>query len=487
VARLLLPRSLMPFNSGISTHFAGWPHCAPLVAGRLQPKDSVIVVKSNDASTSSPGAADPSAAARPRRLATSFWSLADQGVISLGNFATVLLLGRKLSPDALGKYGVVLGVLLFLNNVQGSLINYPLSVHGATSDESRLRRLTWMSIALTAFLLLPLALGITWASREMKVLELAPWIIAALILWQFQETLRRALMSQLRYRDAIWGDALSYIGQAALVSLLIWDRRTGLPWIFAAMALTSALGALVQWMQIRPMAVSPTDLVRRARDCWDLGRWNVLSNLAGVINVQVVMWTLVASHGASEGGKLLALGTILGLTHPALFSVGNLIVPASARALRSGGVGAARKIALTYGAFGGLLVIPYYVLLITKPTLALRLFYGASSPYLVLGTPLRFFAVAYIVSYLCTVQSSLLNGMSRSRSALLIQLAMVGGTVAVTLPLAVYGGVVWSLAGACVSTLAGLVVGSMLLHGSPENRWGESIVTDDAADLSAAA
>jgi O-antigen/teichoic acid export membrane protein len=452
-------------------------------------KDFVTSVKTDDPSPISPGPSEPPAAA-PQwrgRVATSFWSLADQGVVSFGNFATILLLGRKLTPTALGIYGVVLGVLLFLNNLQSSLITYPLSVHGATSDLPTLRRLTWMSIALTALLLVPMAVGIAWAVGAMKMLELAPWIIAALVLWQIQETLRRALMSQLRYRDALWGDVLSYLGQAAMIAALIWRRQTGLPWIFAAMALTSALGAAVQWFQIKPIAGSLNDLILRAHDCWTLGRWTALSNLAGIVNIQVVMWTLVATHGAAEGGKLLALGTILGLTHPALFSLGNLIIPASARALRSGGVRGARKIALTYGAIGGALVIPYYLLLIARPAVALHVFYGAGSPYVVLQTALRFFALAYIGSYICTVQSSLLNGMARSRSALLIQLATVCVTAAVTLPLAVYGGVAWSLGGACASTLAGLVVGSILLHRSSQDSPKASFVMDDAAALPAAA
>jgi len=449
----------------------------------------VIAANSNDPSPTGCRPAElPATAPQWRgRVATSFWSLADQGVVSLGNFATVLLLGRKLSPEALGSYGVILGALLFLNTIQSSLITYPLSVHGATSDHAKLRQLTWMSIVLTAVLLAPMTLGIACVSRAMSLLALAPWIIAALISWQLQETLRRALMSQLRYRDAIWGDALSSLGQAALIGALIWRRQTGLPVILSAMAITSTLGALVQWMQIRPVAASPAEVVGHAIECWDLGRWSALSNLAGVINIQVVLWTLAAAHGAAEAGKLLALGTILGLSHPAIFSVGNLIVPASARALRSGGAAAARKIALTYGAIGGLLVIPYYLLLIAKPGRALGVFYGARSPYLALQTPLRFFAAAYVMSYACTVQSSLLNGMARSRSALLIQLATVAGTAAITLPLAVYGGVMWSPAGACASTLAGLIVGSVLLRGSTQNYRSGSLVTQDAASLGAAA
>lgn len=436
-----------------------------------------------------PDTAVPMAAA-PRwrsRVGTSFWSLTDQGVVSLGNFLTMWLLGRNLSQADFGIYGVVLGVMLFFNNIQGSLVNYPLSVHGAICSGEKLRQLTWMSLLLTAALLLPMTLGIAGVATAMKMLDVAPWVVAALVLWQFQETMRRALMSQLRYRDAIWGDAISYLGQAAVVAFLIRRGQVRPPQVFAAMALTSALAAVVQGMQIRPQAAPGSEVVRRAYDCWELGRWTALSNLAGVVNIQVVLWTLAAAHGAVEAAKLLALGTILGVTHPALFSVGNLIVPAAAREHGAHGPAAAKRVAWVYGTIGGMLVIPYYVLLAIRPELALRIFYKASSPYMLLGTPLRLFAAAYLISYLCTVQSALLNAMARSRSALLIQLAMVGGTLAITLPLAVVGGVMWSLAGACTSTLAGLVVGSALLRGSAPVSQEESFVTDDAASFPAAA
>jgi O-antigen/teichoic acid export membrane protein len=421
------------------------------------------------------------------RLESSAWGVTDQGVVSLGNFATGLMLGRNLAPAEFGVYGVVLGAMLFLNNIQGSLINYPLSVHGATGDPEALRRLTGMSLLLTAVLVVPMAIGIAWAAWAVKLLTLAPWILAALVLWQFQETLRRALMSQMRHRDAVWGDAVSYLGQALLIGILIQTGKLTLPNVFAAIALTSLLAAGVQWWQIKPRSASRFEIANRASACWSLGRWTVLGNMASLVNIQVVLWTLAAVHGTAEAAKLLALGTILGITHPALFSVGNLLVPASAKAMRVGGATSAKRVAMGYGAIGGLLVVPFYLLLALEPRLALRCFYGNASPYLALELPLRLFAAAYVLSYVATVQSALLNGMARSRSALVIQLAMVAGTLAVTLPLAVFGGVSWSLAGACVSTLAGVFAGSVLLRARVRNRQHDFFVTDDTAVMPAAA
>jgi O-antigen/teichoic acid export membrane protein len=421
------------------------------------------------------------------RITTGFWSLADQGAVSLGNFATTLLLGRKLAPADFGVYVVVFGVMVFLNNVQGSLINYPLSVHGAADDWDNLRRLTGLSLLLTAVLLAPMSIGIAGAAWAMNFLALAPWIIAALIFWQFQETLRRALMSQMRHRDAIWGDGISYLGQAVLIGILIHLGKLTLPNALAAIALMSLLGAAVQWLQVRPRSASPSEAKDRAVACWKLGRWTALSNLANVINIQVVLWTLAAVHGRAEAARLAALGLILGVTHPALFSVGNLIIPVASRAMHNGGADSAKRVALNYGLLGGLLVVPFYLLVAFEPHFALRCFYGTASPYLNLQLPLRLFAAAYVMSYIAAVQTALLNGMARSRSALAIQLTMVGGTLAVTLPMAVVGGVVWSLGGGCVSTFAGVATGWVLLGSPKQNRQPKLFVRDDTAAISAAA
>src|SRR4030095_3337931 len=66
----------------------------------------------------------------------SFWAIADQGIVSLGNFLTTIILARALTPDAYGLWSVIFGLILFLNVFPSSLVNYPLSVRLAARDDS---------------------------------------------------------------------------------------------------------------------------------------------------------------------------------------------------------------------------------------------------------------------------------------------------------------------------------------------------------------
>ena len=150
----------------------------------------------------------------------SLWALIDQGVISLGTFLTSIQLARLLSQREFGIYGVLLGLLLFANGVHASLITYPLSVKGAVESAAGLRRQGGASLTLTTVLagllcVACLPFTVLLADRPW----LAPLGVAALLLSQWQETLRRTLLAGFRARTAVWGDATSYLGQAVLIGL----------------------------------------------------------------------------------------------------------------------------------------------------------------------------------------------------------------------------------------------------------------------------
>src|SRR5579864_4244020 len=57
------------------------------------------------------------------------WALADQAVVSIGNFVTVILVLRNLSnASEVGAFQNLLEVLLFLNGLQQALVIYPMLV-----------------------------------------------------------------------------------------------------------------------------------------------------------------------------------------------------------------------------------------------------------------------------------------------------------------------------------------------------------------------
>src|SRR5262245_29679231 len=132
-------------------------------------------------------------AAKPTRR--SVWALADQGVVSLGNCATNVLLARSLAVSEWGVFAILLEAMLFLNTLQASLVIYPLSVRGAVLKRDALARLAGTCLLLTVLLAAPLAVTLATAGAIVGSAWTGLLAGTALGLWQCQETLRRAMMA----------------------------------------------------------------------------------------------------------------------------------------------------------------------------------------------------------------------------------------------------------------------------------------------------
>lgn len=390
-------------------------------------------------------------------IGVNLWSLADQGAISGGTFLTSLVLARTLRPAEFGVYALLLGIVLFLNTIQSSLVLYPLSVAGAKADPDLLRRLASSSLLITAFCWLPLGALLLGASFAVGRPGAAPWAFLALLGTQLQLTIRGAFASQLRLREVLLGDCVSYLGQAGVVWLLVRGGVSSVEPVFAAMAATSVVAGVLQAAKLGLTSNSWTATRALGSDYWRLGRWTVLSSMIGLVTVQAPPWALALFHGPREVAALLVVANILGATHPVMFSVGNLVVPAVARARLQGGVSAARRTAIRYGAQGGVLVLPYYLGLLAAPGLALVVFYGRDSPYRGLETEVRIMAMGYLLIYARIPLESFLRGLEQSRSAMLITVVNAVGIAAFVAPLASARGVLGATGGITLAALVALI------------------------------
>ncbi len=431
----------------------------------------------------------PAVALKLRALAggRGVWALGDQATLSLGNFLTNILLIRTLTRDDFGDYAVLFSVLLFLNNLHTSLVTYPLSLTIAGSDDHSSRRRTRGSLAITCLLSAPFALILSFAAVLLGRASAIPWLVAALVFWQLQETLRRAMMARLQHHRAMPGDAISYLGQAAGVWLL---GRFGVltpTYAFAVVASTSALALLVQVIQLKvfgaddasrstglgqaqsshvssaPGTVRHGSGVRAAfqsqsHEHWTLGRWVLLSNLVGLITVYATPWILRYYHGAGEIAAYQAVANLLNVSNPIFAGIAGLIVPAVAKARAEGGLIAARSAAVKYAVQGAALLMPYFLILAIVPHFALQHFYRAGSPYLAYTTPLRLFVGVYSLYYVSQMISGFLNGLGESRWTFYAQAAAAAANGMFCLPLAAMFGFVGVAWGGIAPMLAQLVV-----------------------------
>lgn len=389
---------------------------------------------------------------RAANFGHSFWALADQSLVSLGTFLTGIILARSLPVAEYGAYGLIFGIMLFVNGLHAALVTHPVLIKGASADDESLRRFASGSLILTLALALPLGAVVLGTVGALGRLQSAHWVLAAFILWQLQEVTRRALMAHLRHRAAVWGDVLRYLGQAGMIWALLRSGNLSLPSVFIVMTLTSGAAVVLQSVQVGLRVVALRDVWRVAKDFWNIGRWMLLTNLVGIIMIQAVAWTLAFSHGTQEAAALYAVANILGATNPVLFSISNLIVPAVARTRLERGVRATRRVAWSYGAQGGALVFTYYLVLMLWPSAMLRSFYGPNSPYLGLEAALCLLALSYTLDYFTRVLEGLLYGLGENRSSFLIQLITTLAVLTISLPLAAWGGMTWALAGGFFSS-----------------------------------
>ncbi|HEY7088449.1 MAG TPA: hypothetical protein VH518_10195 [Tepidisphaeraceae bacterium] len=395
------------------------------------------------------------------RSGRSIWALADQAASSLGNFATNIILARALARESYGTFGLILEVIFFLNAIQSALIAYPLSVRGATSDQRGLSRYATISLLLTMLLALPVIIVAMLAGAICGQLLVATCASLALLLWQLQETLRRSLLAHLRYRDAVWGDAISYLGQAVCIAALIGMHRLTIERVFAIIALTSAAAGMVQLVQVGLTRVTIRELALRGREFIAYGRYLAVNNLTVIFSTLGYSWVLTWCYGRAAVAELYAILTLLKLTSPMINLIVSLIVPATARANDAQGPSAAGRVAAKYALLGAALLVPYFLILITFPHHMIALFYGAESIYADDGNVLRLYVAWAALTYAASTIAAYFNAIHHSRLSMIAQLVNAGVSLTLGLPIAVIGGLTAAAAGTVISVAAQLAV---LLH-----------------------
>jgi O-antigen/teichoic acid export membrane protein len=402
------------------------------------------------------------------------WALADQAILSGGNFLTSYVLVRALPEAVYGEYALVLTFILFLNNLHTALITYPLSVTAAIGDGADLAMHARRSLRLTLALFAPLGLILAVATGLSARAAVIPWAVAALVLWQLQETVRRSMMARLQNRRAIAGDLLSYLGQAGIVAVLARMGLLTVPVAFAMIAATSGVGFVVQAVQLRlfktdrggsaagsspgqpsrasesrtggrAAPVGPLGISPGARLHWSLGKWVLLTNVVNLLTFYSAPWVLTYFHGKTEFAELSVVAMLLNASNPVLSTIAGLITPAVAKTNAEKGPAAARRTVVPYALMGVMLLLPYYGMLAVFPHWVL-VHFKPDSQYTGLSTPVRLYVGIYLLLYGTQVLSGYLGGIGKTRFPFYAQSTAAIVTAIVTLPLTIrYGllGAAW--------------------------------------------
>src|SRR5208283_3667438 len=137
----------------------------------------------------------------------SFWTIADQAIVSAGTFLVNVVLARHLSPAEYGIFSLLYGGLLTLQLFNASLLIYPLSIRLVTATDQDHAHLLATALILVGSLTVVLSGILALCLLAFGQAHLIGPALSCFLFWQIQETMRRGLFTRFRHSAAASGDA----------------------------------------------------------------------------------------------------------------------------------------------------------------------------------------------------------------------------------------------------------------------------------------
>ncbi|AJE02799.1 lipopolysaccharide biosynthesis protein [Geobacter pickeringii] len=279
-------------------------------------------------------------------------TLADQGVVSVTNFLTGVIVARSGSREELGLYSLGFTVLIVLQAVQSSAISSPYTFFNVRFAEGERAAYTGSSLvhqlhlAAAAALLLAVSgallargLGSPGMVAVMPLLALAtPFVLV-------REYGRQIFFSRLRFSAALLMDLVVAGVQMTALLLLAGMGKLSAAGAYGAVALACG-GAVAVWGATARQYYSfdRTRILPDLRMNWAIGKWSLASGVASLAGAQLYPWLITVSRGVEAAGILAACMGVAFLANPLIIGVGNFLAPQTMHSFTTDGVPAVRRL-----------------------------------------------------------------------------------------------------------------------------------------------
>ncbi len=302
-------------------------------------------------------------AASGKDVSQGFFSLADQAVASITNFATGVILARACSKEEFGLYMLGFTVILLVTDVQTSLIATPYMVyaprlkgraHALYSGSTLVHQLVFSLVAMVVLACIAFVtqfgIGPHGLPRMMGALST---VIALIMLREF---VRRVCFARLKLKAAFVFDACVGAGQ---ILGLLWFARMG--WLSANSAYWVIGGicgvAVALWLWFDRALYRPSigESIADLKRNWTFGKWVFASGLLWTASTNLYPWLLAFFHGAAAAGTFAACMGVVSASNPVLLGIQNLVGPKIAHEYADNGPAALRRLVLK---ISGIIAIP---------------------------------------------------------------------------------------------------------------------------------
>lgn len=272
------------------------------------------------------------------------WVFADQGIVSLANFAAPILVGRYAGQEELGFFALGFSVYLFAMGLARAMVwtAFTRRTHQLNPEQRPScagSATVHLALFLAASMLVILATaGVTAAMGypryAMLLAVVAPCTAALLI----REHVRRLDLARMAFLEVFGFDSVVCVAQVLLLAWLASTDRMSAAMAFASLATTSLLA--VPWMLMRrgSWRISWSDVLTDWRASWSITKWLTGGATAVLLGNQGYRWLLSAVASIAELGRLGAAQVVVQLTNPLVIGGSNYLGPTSAKVLADHGI-----------------------------------------------------------------------------------------------------------------------------------------------------
>ncbi len=346
-------------------------------------------------------------------LKLGIWGAADQAVLSISNFVTLILVARAVGPREFGNYSLTLAVVLFVMSIQSAVLNKPYVVLSAAreakgSSREYVTSVLWGQVFFGLLVTLAAIPAAYFAYQQGKS-EFAGLILMAglvVFFWGVQEFIRQVLYVERRMKDAVANDVISYFGQLFLV-VAAWQVGILTPVLaFGIIALTSLAATIYGLSQIRSSihrTIRWRSFWHDSVENWHFGRWMIgAALLMGSIDL-ANLWLVAGFVSVAAAGALRAVTAVMGPTHILLKTMDSTLTPVAARTAQREGVPGVKRLVFRVFLITGIPMLGWCVFVSVGSGRLLDFLYGSEyAPYAWL-LPLG--ALSYAIAYVNKVIS----------------------------------------------------------------------------------
>ena len=263
------------------------------------------------------------------------FTLANQGVVSATNFLTGVAIGRFCTKDQFGLYMLGFTIVLFVADLQTSLISTPYMIYSPRLKENDLRIYNGSSllhqVVFSILLILALAAWGGYLFSGFGPPGLAPILLSLSAVIGFimmREFIRRFCFANLAMRTSLIFD--SFISVLQLSGLFLLAHLGFLSanlaiWIIGCACGFGSAAWLLLFRSSFAMRIGQSLIDFKAN--WRFAKWVFASGILWAVSMNLYPWFLTLFHGTASAGEWGACLGVLGLINVPLMGIQNFIGP----------------------------------------------------------------------------------------------------------------------------------------------------------------